>query len=323
MSDERFTRETLMTAGKQPPLPADDIAAIRNAANATWQAHYANRERRRWILPVAAALIAGLILTVWTVTRPGPIQPSVPSARVGHVSGTVLAWHGGAQGSPITTGAEMPTGAVVETRQGRAMLLLNNDRSIRIDTDTRVRLTSSSLVELHRGGLYLESPPGASSESLIIRTRSGDFSPVGTQFEIRVGDGEATTLLRVREGRVRLDQAAGSVTTEAGEELMVRGDGSLVRRRLGADASSWGWITAAAGMPEIEGRSLESFLNWISREKGWNLKFADDNAKALSASTILHGSVKHLTPEQALDTVTLSAGFTYRVSDGTILISAP
>jgi hypothetical protein len=74
-------------------------------------------------------------------------------------------------------------------------------------------------------------------------------------------------------------------------------------------------------MPEIEGMKVRRFLDWIAREAGWRVEFANRDASALADSVDLHGSIAHLTPLDATGVVLSSAGLEYRVSDGTLVVS--
>jgi hypothetical protein len=74
-------------------------------------------------------------------------------------------------------------------------------------------------------------------------------------------------------------------------------------------------------MPEIEGMKVRRFLDWIAREAGWRVEFANRDASELADSVDLHGSIAHLTPLDATGVVLSSAGLQHRVSNGTIVVS--
>ncbi len=118
----------------------------------------------------------------------------------------------------------------------------------------------------------------------------------------------------IRDGR--------GVAARAGEQLTVSRDGAITRSAISADDAGWAWVVEAAPMPDIEGQTFRTFLDWIARENGWKLKFADDQAATLSETVVLHGSIAQLTPEQALQTLTLSSGFNYRVANGSLIVGA-
>jgi hypothetical protein len=188
--------------------------------------------------------------------------------------------------------------------------------SARLDSGTRIRLGSATLIELARGAVYVDTRGG---EEVAVRSPAGLFQPAGTQFEVRVEDD--ATRLKVREGRVHFERGPETVRAAAGEELVVGEDGGLVRRPIPPFGPEWEWVLAAAPMPEIEGMKVRPFLDWIAREAGWRVEFADGDASALADSVDLHGSIAHLTPLDATGVVLSSAGLEYRVSNGTLMVS--
>jgi ferric-dicitrate binding protein FerR (iron transport regulator) len=193
--------------------------------------------------------------------------------------------------------------------------------SVRLDTQTRVRLASSSLVELDSGALYVDTGgPAAGHEPVAVRTAAGLFRSFGTQFEVRAEAQGGATRLRVREGRVRLERGAESLSTGAGQELVVRRDGTVERRETTADGPAWEWIAESAPMPDIEGMKVRTFLDWLARERGWRVEFADAETAALANSVVLHGSIAHLTPLEAPDVVLPSGGLGYRVAKGKLVV---
>lgn len=313
--EEDAVRKLLGDAGPRPALPEEDLRAIRDAARGQWRRRYGaaperQSPRRSW-LPVAAALLAGVIgLVWWTRDRPSVSAPTV--ASVERVSG-------GAQwkvGSPLVAGSMLATGG--ET-PGRLTLRMRGGASVRLDVATQVRLASATMVELRRGAVYVDTgaAPGR-AEEIAVRTGNGLFHPAGTQFQVRV-DGRETQL-RVREGRVAMDRGDGSVVAAAGEELVVRGDGGVVRRTVALSGPGWGWIEETTPLLAIEGVKLREFLTWIGRETGLRVELAGGEAAAVADSCVLHGSIEHLTLADAPRVVLSSCGLGHRVSDGTLVV---
>jgi hypothetical protein len=81
-------------------------------------------------------------------------------------------------------------------------------------------------------------------------------------------------------------------------------------------------VLATAPMLDIEGVTVRAFLDWTARETGFRVEFADADAAALADSVVLHGSVAHLTLDQALATALASAGFDHRLIDDRLIVSA-
>lgn len=327
--DEKSLRALLEEAGPRPPLAETDLERIRAAARAEWRERWVSRRARpgsrRLAWAAAAVLFLGAATLLWVRRAPAPAAAG-SVATVERVTGGVV--HTAPGAAPVTLAADavgrsIPEGAAIETRggasPGRLALRMAGGASVRLDAKTRVELASSSLVELDRGALYVDTGgPAAGHEAVAVRTAAGLFRSIGTQFEVQAEAG--ATRLRVREGRVRLERGADSLSTDAGQELVVRRDGTVEHHETTADGPEWEWIVAGAPMPDIEGMRVRAFLDWLARERGWRVEFADAETAALADSVVLHGSIAHLTPLEAPDVVLPSGGLGYRVTKGKLVV---
>jgi len=308
--DETFARELLKNAGPRPLPPEEDLAAIESAARAVWQERYAKQHTAKWwALPLAAALAIAIGLAIWMSRAPETQAPTpaIVAASVEHVAGSLHL--------PDT----LPAGFTVETpdETTRVALRLPNGQSVRIDGATRVVLVSPALLELQRGALYVDS---TRLDNLVIRTKAGSFTPIGTQFEVRVD--ESTTRLRIREGRVAFDRENRRDVATAGEELSVDARGNIARAPLRADDPQWQWVIALAKLPAIEGQTLEWFLRFFARQQGWKLEYASPSASELASKTILHGTVEGMSLDDALRTVARSTGIEYHIESGVLSVKS-
>lgn len=332
---EREVKELLVAAGHRPPVPSEDLAAIRAAARVEWlHLVAAERERResshsRAWLAVAASLLVALVLGWWWTTQRAPDLMEVV-ASVERVTGEVRVAEGQPGVEAMRVGTRLSVGALLETSDrigqpvSRVALRLSDGTSLRLDSGTRVRLVSNERLELERGGLYFDSgATPAAGGAIEIATAFGTVHDIGTQFEVRLSAADDGVLVRVREGKVALDADGASHSALGGEELRLRRDGSLVRATVEPFGSDWDWVLAAAPSFEIEGRSLEVYLDWIRRETGWDIRYESD-ALAASAKTIrLHGTIAELTPAESLSLVLPGSGLTYALEGGTLLITRP
>lgn len=337
VDEEEAVRRLLEDSGTRPPIPKEDLASIKEAAHAEWRRRYGDRPVRRnptrlWMSLAAAALLAGVGLVWWARTPDSPaasppavatlelltgVARSTASAEGIHPTAQMLP---NAVGRPLPAGSELETGAELED-SGRLALRMAGGASVRLDAGTRVRLASATLVELTRGGVYVDTGMRANGHNEVaIRTTAGLFQGLGTQFEVRAEGGGAATRLRVREGRVRLDRGEDSVLTDTGQELIVRSDGSLAHGRTAAYGPEWDWVLKTAPMLDIEGVKVRTFLDWIARETGRRVELSGEETASLCDSTVLHGSIEHLTPAEAPSVVLPSSGLGHRLSDGTFIV---
>ncbi len=314
-SEDDAVRKLLEDAGPRPVIPEEDLRAIRDTARAEWVRRYgAAPERRRpqrsWLAAAAALLGVGIGLAWWIGQRSPAVSPTVGSVE--RVVGA-LPWKVGAPleaGSVLATDGENPA---------RLTLRMLGGASVRLDAATEVKLASATMVELRRGAVYVDT--GAAprrGEEVSVHAASTVFRPTGTQFQVRVGGRDAK--LQVREGRVAVDHGTRSIVAEAGEEVVVGGDGSVVRRAGTLSGPDWAWVEESAPTFAIEGVKARDFLDWYGRESGLRVELAGAETAAVADSCVLHGSIEQLSLNDAPAVVLSSCGLGHRVSNGTLVV---
>jgi ferric-dicitrate binding protein FerR (iron transport regulator) len=303
----------LRLAGPREAVPSERAARVKAAVHAEWRRRTRARSQRITIgwslgaLATAALVLVGVRLAVRdnaTVTSPQPVIATVET-----VSGPVFF----RIGDGIRAGSALDT-----TAGGRAALRLAGGAAVRVDSGTRLQFASETTLVLDRGAVYIDSDDAADPGHLEVRTRLGVARDVGTRFEVRV-DGVAVRV-RVRDGLVQLTRGQQSHDAKPGEELTLDEGGSVGRRTVPAFGADWAWVAALARPFELEGRLLREFLDWICEENGWQLRFADGASERRAATTILHGSIEGLTPEEALAAVMPTTGVENQLKDGILSI---
>ena len=311
----------LRLAGPRPAAPGDTVARVRSAAHAHWRAVVRSDRRRLNVLWLAVSLAtaAALVVVVGLARRHSPETAAATAAPVA----TLLRAEGPvhlADGRPLAAGGSLAAGAEVETGAGgRASFALAGGASLRLDTGSRVRLVSRSAVDLARGAVYLDS--GASekrSASLQVRTEMGWVEDVGTQFEVRLGEG--TLRVSVRKGMAALHRGGRSDLAPAGVRLAAGAGDSVERQVVALHGADWDWVLAIAPPFELEGRTLGEFLGWVSRETGREIRFADESTAIEASAVILHGTVDGLSPADAPAAVLPTCGLRQRVEGDTLMI---
>jgi ferric-dicitrate binding protein FerR (iron transport regulator) len=326
----------LRRTGSRPAVPTDRAARVAAAAKAHWRGEMRRAARRRWAwgaLPVAAVLGA-IAVGLGLLGRRGPDAGGVanvgPAARIEMVSEAAWLQIAG-RDSParMRVGDSLVAGAEIATEQrGRVALRLSTGHSVRLDTGTRLRIVDARAIALERGAIYVDSrtlegdgPTGP----IEIRTPLGTIRDTGTQFEVRWLP--AALRVRVREGRIAFDTSHMVVDVAAGQEVESRQDlanapDALVRRVVPAVGAALDWIDGITPMPDIYGRSLQSFLGWMARERGLRLAFATPETAAAARRIVLTGSIAGMTPDQALDSVLATCRMSYRI-EGQVLRVEP
>jgi hypothetical protein len=291
--DDRTLEALLKLAGPGPEPSADASARARAAVHADWRGGV--RARRLRVRLLGGALLAAGLTAI--ALRPGwPLAgPPVPVATVERA----LA------GATPPVGHALAAGASIDTGLGRIALRTAAGASLRLDARTRLVWLSASRVTLRAGALYLDS--GASRLGFVVDTPQGRLVDEGTLFEARLLEDDRLRV-RVREGRVRL----GAARAEAGEELSARG-GRVERARVAPSGPEWEWAEALAVAPAIDGQPLRGFLEWAARERGLQLRFADEATRTRAGLVRLRGSVADLTPAEALAAVAPTTGLRLRL----------
>ncbi len=309
--EEEIVSRLLHVAGRRPEMPED----LKEAARDAWQAKVraeAGKRRDRWtggFLALAALLLSGLGLVFWWSMAGSVDAPTV--ATVEALFGADHLGAGSTAGDVLTAGAAIETGAGV-----RAALRLAGGESVRLDSGTRLVLESATVLALERGAVYLDSGSGAGS--LAVKTPFGTARDIGTQFEVRLAaDG---LRVQVREGEVHLELEGETLVAAAGAVVTVGSDAAPLTGDVAGYGPEWSWVLEAAPSFELEGRTAREFLDWVSRETGWQLHFADAALERKTASTIAHGSIAGLTPAEAPHVVLPSSGLSFRLEAGTLVV---
>jgi ferric-dicitrate binding protein FerR (iron transport regulator) len=166
--------------------------------------------------------------------------------------------------------------------------------------------------------MYIATSEG--SRGFEVRTSIGTVRDVGTQFEIRLS--ETSLRVRVRTGLVEIRRREGVVPTHAGSETTVRSNG-VDTRPVSTYGPDWDWTAGLATAFEIEGHSLQAFLDHVTREEGWTLRYANPTLADAASRIVLHGSVEGLRAEDALGVALATSGLQYRLRAGELLVSRP
>ena len=315
--DERVLRDNLQIS----PLSPEALDRIRRATEAEWRAQV-GPVRRRWMpaaVAAAAALFAGF--ATWTLWSGGQAEP--PSATLARVERVVSpgmvelrAWW---RESPVNAGDGVHADQHLEAR-GSALLALQGGGNLRLAGGAEVQVISGDTIRLDRGDMYVDIPPGSRApRSFVAITSAGEFRHLGTQFALSVNEGG--TRLRVREGSVQWHSDRGESTVDAGTEVLIDRNRNVTRQDLDTAGEQWAWTEVMTPDVDIEDRPLSEFLDWVARETGRRLEFADDATRQQAANIRMHGNVHGLAPLAALKAVMASTSLRLDLPAGVIRVS--
>lgn len=323
-NEERAREEVLeelfrhATARERPPADAEQVT--REALHGQWQAMTRRRKRRKYAVGLAAA--ASLMLAAVAATLlfqgPGGTAPAVRAADVQLVKGSAYRYDApGGQASELAAPSLLETGQEVATAYGGGLALRwVNGITLRLDQNSRIRLSSAEEIELTAGRVYVDTGNAAGSTAeFVLATPAGPVRHVGTRYMVAVNFG--ATSVSVREGRVLF--GAGGASAVAGEKLVEDAAGEQRRESTPVYGEDWEWAESLAEPVSPEGRSVSELLDWIGRETGRAVEYASPEAKRLAEETRLHGDVG-LEPMQALQLISRSTDLAVEVLDGTIVV---
>jgi ferric-dicitrate binding protein FerR (iron transport regulator) len=315
--------ELLKLAGRRPSPGADRMRQARDAAHGEWTRVLHARGRRRmaaFFAAAAAAVIAIGGAWMW-ISRPAPIvdRPELATLRkvVGQVriidpaDRPVDAALGG-------TGRRLAAGDRIDVGQrSLAAFELADGTSVRLAGATLVRLDSSTRLTLERGTLYVDADPAVHMHTTRVETPFGTIRHVGTQFELRLLPDRLS--VRVREGEVIVEGHDATLSSLAGEGLLLQRNGQVQRTTIATSGPEWAWVATMAAPFRLEGASVPACLDWASREQGWRWEYADTATRRRAERAVLHGAIDGMTPEEVLLAVLPAAGLT-SARDGDRLI---
>lgn len=321
-------RDLLVEAGPPQPIPAADLAAIKNAARREFLAQSGStifegqsvtpivegRFSYRPALAIAATLI--LVLTaVWLFRTGGSPIATTTVATVELLRGESAAAIGLGVGQKIAAGEEIDTAAGAPTM---VALRMASGHSVRLHADSKLRLDSGGRIQLERGAVYVDSGPNGAPSSLEIGTPHGTVREIGTQYEVRLGDDDDGTMrVRVREGSVSLSRSGETFAASRGEELTVDKSGGV--DRLTFTDADWSWVIAAAPAFDTDGQTLAAYLTWVSRETGLEIVWDDPDLESENSTASFLGSVATtVTPEETVAEMLPAFLLSYRI-EGNVL----
>ena len=290
----------LRMSGRRPAVPQDAEARVRSRVHEAWRSEVdAAATRRRFIiaLPLAAAAAIAVILFVLPSRQPA-IAPAVTIATIERAVGDAHFPRALVASSEIATG------------DGRAAIRMTNGTSIRIDSQTRLRLDDARTFTLRSGAIYVDT----ARSGVRVRTPFGIVRDIGTKFEVRVRDTGAR--VRVRDGQV----AVGDHRARRGEQLEVAKGGAVATDRITTWGDDWSWVNDVAPPFVVEGKRVAEFVVWFAAESGMEVRYDSQPTSRKAATAILHGSIGNLGPVAAAESVLPAAGLRADVKNGVMTV---
>jgi ferric-dicitrate binding protein FerR (iron transport regulator) len=308
----------IRSAGRRAAPPEEAYRDVFAAASEAFRDKVSRRRDRMRLLYAGAA--AALVIGVALILRFA--QPDAPRdglATVARSLGGVEVASGESWLALADARSPLTAGVRIRTRDdGRTALALARGESLRLAPGTEVMLDAPGRVYVRQGTVYVDSGPRPSGEPIEIVTPAGTARDLGTQFELQV-DGSRLRL-RVREGRVAVEQGGRSVTGAAGEQLSIDDFGGVSRAPIAQDAAAWQWAEAIAPVPDMDGKPASQLIAWVARETGRRLRYESPATEQRAARVILHGNISNLAPFEALSAMLATTDLEYVLNGDTMEI---
>lgn len=326
LDDDDAVEALLGKAAPRPVPPDAETAAVREAVRAEWQEVTGQRRSRvritQWAM--AASVLVAVFVTL-NLLRTGGIEPQ-QVATIDKQMGTVRVLDDASRSSPVSNDAAVVAGQIITTQADSGLgLAWSGGGSLRIDANSRVEFVSTDAVYLHDGRLYFDSAPALSASSIsgsdvrfTVHSRFGEVAHVGTQYMAQT-DGVGLTV-SVREGEVEVRPERGAAT-RAGRNQQMAISGSGVRSivNIQPHGGLWQWVERTSPATDLDGRSIDEFLGWVSHETGLAIRYEDSAARS-SADQLLRGKLE-TGPREALDVWMLGTDLDWRIDNGVIYVS--
>jgi len=314
--------ELIRAAGRRAEPPAAYYASVEEAARTAWQAKLRTRKRTRFTYAMAASIaIAACAVALVLVTGPRN-QPQVATAQILRGEVLRLSAETGTWDPLADSGTSIDSGDRLRTSSNSgAAFELSTGTSLRLGEETEILITAADAMTLAFGTAYIDTGPNVQKMALSIETPFGTVHDIGTQFELRAT--AAALRLRVRSGSVEVMRPGESVEQAAArDELEIPTAGSVRRSEIRSDDAEWNWIHALAVAPRGASNTILSYLEWIAREMGRELRFDTINTQFRAGMETWNHDLSGLTPLEVLELIEQGSDFNYQLlDDGAILLS--
>ena len=286
-------------------------AGIPDSLHTRWSAHFAaelqaaiaRRRAARWRIAAAIAAIGVAAMLSFAQREHPPVPAQQVVARIERVLGPVVRIEADGTAASLRKQTALRAGDRISIAAEGKLALDYAGLQLRCDSSTTLQFGAAE-VQLLSGRIYIDSG-SAPTSALTVNAAGVRVHHVGTQFIVSVFDKHART--SVREGSIRVEARERSLRLDARPgiaprlELVDGVPGVVVEAPSRND--DWNWIHAIAPAFVLEGKSLDEFLGWATREAGIRLEYSNSAARDHAARTILHGTLPELPPLEALDLV--------------------
>lgn len=276
-TEDSKVAELVRGAGKRTPLPDD----VRERLEASFRSELTNSQRRYRFTRISAVsgLAASLVVSVFLVFQLVSVEERVDVAEVIRDRGEVT-WQYGDESGPLRRGNRILIGDVLKTGEGAASISPTGTAlDIRLDKMSEVVFVDSHTLRLNHGAIYIDSDPSLPHFPLRVLVNGLSVEHLGTQYLVARKDEGFE--IAVREGEVVVEGGpatvhSGPIENQVGKLITVAADHSMEVGPMSIYDSRWRWVSELAPRLETDGLPIADFLNWFSRETGYQITYASE-----------------------------------------------
>lgn len=282
--------ETLLEKAEPRAAPPRQMEQdVRAAVQSEWAAVSGKRQRRRAFRNIAAAATI-LLAVVFTFTSlQQTAVPAIEVALLDQSKGTLRLYSSELEAMD-DAGKTLFAGQILQTgKDSAAGLAWSDGGSLRVDENTRIELLSTGEIFLHSGRVYFDSFGTDAGAAFAIQTEHGLVSHIGTQFMAAASD--ADLVVSVREGEVNIAGIAYDQTVHRGQRAELSGAGRPVTTNTSGVGDAWAWVESVSPNISVDGMTGYEFLQWVGRETGFTIYYANEAVNQIARTTELMGTV--------------------------------
>lgn len=303
-SEEQQLQALLAQAGRREQPPLDKQQQFEAVFRRELQPVITAKRQRRRSFYAATAAVTVLAAGVALLLSP-PVQPPIVVAEVVSAVDGNQTFSNGGKNEPLTDGSSVHVGQTVRTSRQGMLALAYRDADVRLNRDTTVRFHAAR-IELIDGTIYIDTGNDRQhgAPPVVITTRLGSFSHVGTQFMVDVDNNREVTAA-VREGTIRLRtdnvQKNIAATADEAKTVTLSRSGDLDTRPAPRSGELWSWVVGSSPGKVVSGLTGDEILAWIARETGQRVRYADAQSRATAMNEKMIGrGDQPISPGQAL-----------------------
>ncbi len=270
-------------------------------------------------MKIAASLFLFLSIFSFTLLYQGN-QPVYNIAQSIEIQGQIQISQDNSNWQNLDNDKTISPGDYLKTKKNnRLMVSLFNGNEFRVDENTHFMVESNNHLKLISGQIYVDSDSTGGHHKLTIETPLGKVNHIGTQYSVSFSNEQLK--VGVREGLVLVSSdSLSSAELPKGRNLVLNGAGQAVYSDINAYDPQWQWTQKITGGYAIQDQSLTDYLQWVSKESGYPIKWQSDTVRNKASNIKLSGSINGILPVDSLDVIIPTTRFKYSLDGNQIYI---